>query len=101
MGYATVRPAINQIETHVFFQQHEAHDFLKRSDIQMQGWSPFAAGRNNIFENPVLAEYWQQARQEHCPGMLKVALPERDHCHPTIFPEKTYDREHRHFRFCA
>jgi len=56
LGYATVRPAINQIETHVFFQQHEAQDFLKRSDIQMQGWSPFAAGRNRIFENQLLAD---------------------------------------------
>lgn len=56
LEYATIRPTINQIETHVFFQQHVAHDFLKRSDIQMQGWSPFAAGRNNIFENQILAD---------------------------------------------
>ena len=56
MGYATIKPAINQIENHVFFQQHEAQAYLKQADIQMQGWSPFAAGRNRIFENPVLAD---------------------------------------------
>jgi 2,5-diketo-D-gluconate reductase A len=56
MGYATVKPAVNQIETHVFFQQQAAHEFLKKHEVQMQGWSPFAAGRNRIFENQTLAE---------------------------------------------
>jgi len=55
MEYATVKPAVNQIETHVFFQQPNAHEFLKNNEIQMQGWSPFAAARNEIFENDVLA----------------------------------------------
>lgn len=70
LDYATVRPAINQIENHVFFQQHEAHEYLKRSGIQMQGWSPFAAGRNNIFENPVLAGIGQK----HGKSIAQVCL---------------------------
>ena len=53
---AKVRPAVNQIETHVFFQQQQAHEFLKDQGVQMEAWSPFAAGRNNIFTNPVLAK---------------------------------------------
>ncbi len=52
---AKVRPAVNQIETHVFFQQKQAQEFLKDQGVQMEAWSPFAAGRNNIFTNPVLA----------------------------------------------
>lgn len=55
MEYATVKPAVNQIETHVFFQQPLAYDFLKKKEIQMEAWSPFAAGRNGIFENETLA----------------------------------------------
>jgi 2,5-diketo-D-gluconate reductase A len=55
MGYASIKPAINQIETHVFFQQHMAYEFLKQSEVQMQGWSPFAAARNDIFTNQTLA----------------------------------------------
>jgi len=56
MEYAKIKPAINQIETHVFFQQHKAFDFLKNSKVQMEAWSPFAAGRNNIFSNQTLQE---------------------------------------------
>lgn len=55
MGYASIKPAINQIETHVFFQQHNSYEFLKKIGVQMQAWSPFAAGRNGIFDNQTLA----------------------------------------------
>lgn len=56
MKDATVKPAVNQIETHVFFHEHNLYDVLKKESIQHEAWSPFAAGRNNIFSNPVLAE---------------------------------------------
>ena len=53
---AKIKPAINQIETHVFFQQHNAYKDLKKREIQMEAWSPFAAGRNGIFTNQTLAD---------------------------------------------
>lgn len=56
MEYAGVKPAVNQIETHVFFQQHNAYEYLKKAGVQMEAWSPFAAARNEIFSNPTLAE---------------------------------------------
>ncbi|HKK61426.1 MAG TPA: aldo/keto reductase [Bacteroidales bacterium] len=55
MSYAKVKPAVNQIETHVFYQQDEAHQYLNGMNIQMEAWSPFAAGRNGIFSNETLA----------------------------------------------
>jgi 2,5-diketo-D-gluconate reductase A len=56
MEYASIKPVINQIETHVFFQQPESYDYLKKADVQMEAWSPFAAGRNGIFSNEILAK---------------------------------------------
>jgi len=50
-----VRPAVNQIETHVFFQENISYEDLKKRNIQMEAWSPFAAGRNGIFTNETLA----------------------------------------------
>jgi len=49
-----VKPAVNQIETHVFFQQTAALDFLREEDVQMEAWAPFAEGRNNFFQHEVL-----------------------------------------------
>ncbi|RIX60294.1 aldo/keto reductase [Paenibacillus nanensis] len=47
-------PAINQIETHPFYQQTESAAFLKEQGVQHQSWAPFAEGRNNMFFNEVL-----------------------------------------------
>ena len=56
MEYARIKPAVNQIETHVFFQQKNAYEVLKKYEVQMEAWSPFAAGRNGIFNNQTLAD---------------------------------------------
>lgn len=50
-----IKPAVNQIETHPFHQQVEAHEFLKENDVQIQSWGPFAEGKNNLFHNELLA----------------------------------------------
>lgn len=47
-------PAVNQVETHPFFQQVETQEFLAENGVQIESWSPFAQDKN-IFKNPVLA----------------------------------------------
>ena len=49
-----VKPAVNQLETHPFFQQRAANDFLRHEGIAHQAWAPFAEGQNAIFTNPLL-----------------------------------------------
>ncbi|CAH1201846.1 aldo/keto reductase [Paenibacillus sp. JJ-223] len=48
-------PAINQVETHPFYQQIESAAFMKEQGVQHQSWAPFAEGLNNMFSNEVLA----------------------------------------------
>lgn len=55
-----VRPAVNQIETHPFFVQESANQFMKKENIQHEAWAPFAEGHNGIFHNPVIAEIAQK-----------------------------------------
>jgi 2,5-diketo-D-gluconate reductase A len=50
-----VVPAINQIETHPFNQQIETQRFLADNKVQIESWGPFAEGKNNLFQNEVLA----------------------------------------------
>lgn len=47
-------PAVNQVEAHVFFQQEKLKRLMKEKGTHMEAWSPFAAGKNHIFENPLL-----------------------------------------------
>ena len=54
MSYSKIKPAVNQIETHAFFQQEKAKETLKKYEIQMEAWSPLAQGRNGHFTNETL-----------------------------------------------
>jgi 2,5-diketo-D-gluconate reductase A len=80
--YARVEPAVNQIETHVFFQQPSSYEYLKKSEVQMEAWSPFAAGRNGIFENQTLANIGKKYTKSNAQVSLRwhyqrgiVAIP--------------------------
>ena len=54
--FSTVKPAVNQIETHVFQQQKTAKKYLEKYGCQIESWGPFAEGRSDMFTNPVLTE---------------------------------------------
>ena len=50
-----IKPAVNQLETNPFFQQQAANAFLQQEGIQHEAWAPFAEGKNDIFNHPVIA----------------------------------------------
>ena len=51
-----IKPAINQIETHPFFQREYDNEIMKNYGTQIESWGPFAEGRNDMFTNPILSE---------------------------------------------
>ena len=54
--FVEIKPAVNQVETHVFQQQKIAKEYMKKNGTQIESWGPFAEGKNNYFHNPVLME---------------------------------------------
>lgn len=69
-SFAEVKPAVNQVETHVFCQQKKAREVMKRHGVQAESWGPFAEGRNGLFTNPVL----QEIAAAHGKSVAQVAL---------------------------
>ncbi len=49
-----IAPAINQIETHVFYQRGEDRRIMAEYGVRHESWGPFAEGRNDMFTNPTL-----------------------------------------------
>lgn len=47
-------PAVNQVETHPFHQQHDAQQFMFDNKVQIESWGPFAEGKKDIFKNELL-----------------------------------------------
>lgn len=54
--FSSIRPMVNQVETHVFNQQREAQEIMKQYGTRIMSWGPFAEGRNSFFTNPVIRE---------------------------------------------
>lgn len=65
-----IKPAVNQIETNVWLQQTEAHDFMEKQNIVHEAWSPFAEGNNNVFRNELL----EQIARKHNKTTAQVML---------------------------
>lgn len=49
-----IKPMVNQMEVHPFFQQIETKKVLDEYDVRMEAWGPLAQGRNKIYENETL-----------------------------------------------
>ena len=84
--FAEIKPSVNQIETHVFQQQETARKYLKDRGVQIESWGPFAEGKNNFFQNPVLVEigkrYGKTAAQTALRFLIQsgvVAIPKSTH----------------------
>ena len=51
-----VKPAVNQVELHPFFQQEDALALMKEYGVVPEAWGPFAEGNHGIFTHPVLTK---------------------------------------------
>jgi len=50
-----ITPAVNQIETHPYFQRADDQALMAERGVQIESWGPLAEGRNNIFSDPTLS----------------------------------------------
>ena len=51
-----IKPAVNQVELHPFFQQENALALMKEYGVQPEAWGPFAEGNHGIFTHPILSK---------------------------------------------
>ena len=65
-----IKPAVNLIECNAFYQRKEDLDYMNAENIQMQAWSPLAAGNAGLFEHPLL----QQLGQKYNKSVPQIVL---------------------------
>ena len=53
--FCEIKPAVNQMETHVFNQQRKLQEVMQEYGTELMAWGPFAEGRNDFFTNGTLA----------------------------------------------
>lgn len=67
---ANIKPYLDQLETHVFLQQDELHDYLMQEGIYHQAWSPIAKGSEEITTDETL----QKIAKQHGKSVFQIAL---------------------------
>lgn len=55
-NFVEIPPMVDQVETHVFQQQKQAHEVMKQYNCIHESWGPFAEGRKDFFNNKTLVE---------------------------------------------
>lgn len=54
IDHTEVAPAVNQVETHPFFQRGTDHDVMRERGVQHESWGPLGQGREDLLTHPVL-----------------------------------------------
>ncbi|GJH40058.1 2,5-diketo-D-gluconic acid reductase [Capnocytophaga sp. HP1101] len=80
--FAEIKPAVNQVETHVFHQQQALQEVMKKHDTKLMSWGPFAEGRNDFFNNPVLKAVGDQYGKSTAQVALRYLLQKDIICIP-------------------
>ncbi|TPR42849.1 aldo/keto reductase [Apilactobacillus micheneri] len=81
-----VKPAVNQVETHVFNQQKTLRKYMNENDTQIESWAPFAEGKNNLFSNEVLNSIGEKYEK----SAAQVALKFLAQSGVVIIPKSTH-----------
>lgn len=52
--HTNVKPAVNQIEAHPFFQRVKNQRVMENRGVQMESWGPLGQGKLGVLDNPTL-----------------------------------------------
>lgn len=72
--FAEIKPAVNQVETHLFQQQKVAKEYMTKYNTQIMSWGPFAEGKNDYFNTPTLKELGQKYHKSAAQVALRFLL---------------------------
>lgn len=72
--FAEIKPAVNQVETHLFQQQKVAKEYMAKYNTQIMSWGPFAEGKNDYFNTPALKELGQKYNKSAAQVALRFLL---------------------------
>ncbi|MBR1576771.1 MAG: aldo/keto reductase [Bacteroidales bacterium] len=82
------------VENHVFFQQTQAREYMRKYHCQPMSWGPFAEGRNGFFTNETLKVIGDRYGKSVAQVALRFLLQQGT----VIIPKSTHvERMHQNF----
>lgn len=84
--FCEIKPAVNQVETHVFNQQVKTRELMEKYGTRVESWGPFAEGRNGFFTNPVLKDIGEKYGKTPAQTALRFLIQ----CGIIVIPKTTH-----------
>ncbi|WP_394909170.1 aldo/keto reductase [uncultured Helicobacter sp.] len=76
-NFVEIKPAINQMETHIFCQQNALKPYLaKYNDTKLMSWSPMARGEQNFFNDERIAKIGEKYNKSNAQVALRFLVQE-------------------------
>jgi diketogulonate reductase-like aldo/keto reductase len=74
LSQCTAIPAVNQMETHVFFQRCHLEQTLRSCGTVLQAWAPLAQAMKEIVTHPLLTAIGQRYHKTACQVALTYLI---------------------------
>lgn len=81
-----MKPAVLQLETHVYCQQRKMQELIKPYGTALMAWAPLVEGKNNFFADPVLSKI----AAVHSKSIAQVALKYLTDENIIVIPKSTH-----------
>ena len=85
-SFNRIKPAVNQVEMHIFNQQKQMKEYADKYDIQLEAWAPFGEGRKGTFDNEAIVAIGKKYGKTPAQVMLRwhiqrgiVVIPKSTH----------------------
>jgi len=82
---AEIKPMVDQIETHVYWQENKMHDFLDKNDILHESWAPLGEGMSSVLSEPTLVNIAEKYQKSTAQVILRFLTQQ----HIMVIPKST------------
>ena len=86
LAHAKVTPAVDQVETHPYYQRPKLHALLKQLGIAYEAWSPLGRAKNGALQDPTL----QEIAQTHNKSVAQVIIRWHLQNDEIVIPKSTH-----------
>lgn len=94
-----ITPAVNQTEMHVFQQQKSLRQAMKQFGTQIEAWAPFAEGKEDYFQNPVLTRIGERHGKTVSQTALRFLLQKKAVAIPKTVRREKMEENFQIFNF--
>jgi diketogulonate reductase-like aldo/keto reductase len=76
LDIAKIKPAINQVECHPYFQQKGLREFLNKHDIKLEAWYPIGHGSSELLNEKAIKYIGEKYSKSTAQVILRWHLQE-------------------------